>query len=277
MGEFSQAKSGLSPLGRVASRCRGVVAGFFRSGFPALGLRCPVCGVLADVDAPGGSGACGDDSGGGLDACAVCRAELPQRTGGFCLRCGLIFPVSSEPATLCLDCRVTPPPWGDAFFYGPYEGRLKALVLRFKFQAQLGLGEVLHGLLRCSLEFRDVSGHDLIVPVPLHPRRLRRRGFNQSLELARGLARGKLEGRYGRLEHQAMVRVRDTPPQHTLPRAARMHNLTGAFLGDPAIFRGRSVLLVDDILTTGATVRAATKELKRCGAPRVDLLVLARA
>ncbi len=154
-------------------------------------------------------------------------------------------------------------------------------MLRFKFQAQLGLGEVLHGLLRRSLEFRDVPGHDLIVPVPLHPRRLRGRGFNQSLELARGLAQdkfgGKLEGTYGRLEPQALVRVRDTPPQHALPRAVRMRNLAGAFLADPVRIRGRSVLLVDDILTTGATVRAATKELKRCGATRVDLLVLARA
>ncbi len=150
-------------------------------------------------------------------------------------------------------------------------------MLRFKFQAQLGLGEVLHGLLRRSLEYRDVSGHDLIVPVPLHPRRLRRRGFNQSLELARGLARGKFGGRYGRLEPQVLVRVRDTPPQHTLPRAVRMRNLAGAFQGDPYLARGRSVLLVDDILTTGATVRAATKELKRCGATRVDLIVLARA
>ncbi|WP_084032005.1 ComF family protein [Desulfonatronum lacustre] len=289
MGEFSQAELGLSSLRHVAGRCRGVVADFFRSGFPALGRRCPVCGILADVDAPGGAGAWGDDSSGVFGVCAACRAELPQRTEGFCLRCGLIFRVSSEPATLCLDCRVAPPPWEDAFFYGPYEGRLKALVLRFKFQAQLGLGEVLHGLLRRSLEFRDVPGHDLIVPVPLHPRRLRGRGFNQSLELARGLAQdkfggksggkfgGKFAGRYGRLEPHALVRLRDTPPQHTLPRAVRRRNLAGAFLADPARVRGRSVLLVDDILTTGATVRAATRELKRCGATRVDLLVLARA
>ncbi|WP_158269840.1 ComF family protein [Desulfonatronum sp. SC1] len=179
--------------------------------------------------------------------------------------------------TLCLDCRVTPPPWEEAFFYGPYEGRLKALVLRFKFQGQLGLGGVLHGLLRRSLEFRGALGHDLIIPVPLHPRRLRGRGFNQSLELARGLVQGESEGKYGRLEPHALIRVRDTPPQHTLPRADRVHNLAGAFQASPAKLRGRSVLLVDDILTTGATVRAATKELKRCGATRVDLLVLARA
>lgn len=214
-----------------------------------------------------------DDSIGFGGACVACRVDLPQRTEGFCLRCGLIVGVSSDPTTLCLDCRVAPPPWEGVFFYGPYEGRLKALVLRFKFQAQLGLGEVLHGLLRRSLEFRAAPAHDLIVPVPLHPRRLRGRGFNQSLELARGLV-----GRqYGRLEPHALVRVRDTPPQHTLPRSGRMRNLSGAFLAAPDRVQGRSVLLVDDILTTGATVRAAAKELKRCGATCVNLLVLARA
>ena len=173
----------------------------------------------------------------------------------------------------CLECRLDPPPWENVFFYGPYEGRLKALVLRYKFQAQLGLGEVLHALLRQSLAYHKAPGHDLIVPMPLHPRRLRQRGFNQSLELARGIS----GGRFGQLEPRAVTRIRDTPPQHTLPRADRLHNLSGAFLAEPGLVQGRSVLLVDDILTTGATVHAASRALLRCGATRVNLLVLARA
>lgn len=218
-------------------------------------------------------------------ACATCRAELPQRTKGFCLRCGLILGASSQPATVCLDCRISPPPWECAYFYGPYEGRLKSMVLRFKFQGQLGLGEVLHGLLHSALESRNAPGHDLIVPVPLHPRRLRGRGFNQSLELARGLIRSNDRpgpasskgSRYGCLAPEALIRVRDTPPQHTLPRADRMRNLSEAFQADPVRVQGRAVLLVDDILTTGATVRAAATELKRRGAKCVNLIVLARA
>lgn len=302
MGEPGHATPGLTLLGRFFIRHffvrqfliqgRDRIMQFIRSGFPALERRCPVCGVLEDVDGPGNSedpgakciGSIGPDG-----ACAACRAELPQRTEGFCLRCGLIFGVSSEPATLCLDCRIAAPPWENVFFYGPYEGRLKALVLRFKFQSQLGLGEVLHKLLHRALESRNAPDHDLIVPVPLHPRRLRGRGFNQSLELARGLAQGTFGGRsghqsggtfgrnFGRLAPQALIRVRDTPPQHTLPRAGRMRNLTGAFQADPDRVRGQTVLLVDDILTTGATVRAATMELKRRGAKRVNLVVLARA
>lgn len=209
----------------------------------------------------------------GSQVCTACRADLAQRTGGYCPRCALVFGASTDPATLCLQCRVSPPPWENTYFYGPYEGRLKSLVLRFKFQAQLGLGEVLHVLLHQALACGSAPDHDLVIPVPLHPRRLRHRGFNQSLELARGVS-----GEDSRkLEPNAVTRVRDTPAQHTLPRAKRLDNLADAFLADPAHVQGRSVLLVDDILTTGATVQAASQALLQAGATRVSLLVLARA
>lgn len=285
MDEFDHPKSGLNLPRRLLRKVFGTVADVFRTGFPALGQRCPICGVLDEQDDPGCPVDRSADPGGPDGACGACRAELRQRTEGFCLRCGLIFEASSQPTTLCLDCRIAAPPWERVYFYGPYAGRLKALVLRFKFQGQLGLGGVLHDLLHRALESRDAPGHDLVVPVPLHPRRLRGRGFNQSLELARGLAQSTFKGRagcavrgdYGRLAPHALVRTRDTPPQHTLPRAGRMRNLTGAFQADPGQVRGRSVLLVDDILTTGATVRAATMELRHRGAQRVNLVVLARA
>ncbi len=209
----------------------------------------------------------------GPQICTACLADLAQRTGGYCPRCALVFGASTDPATLCLQCRISPPPWENTYFYGPYEGRLKSLVLRFKFQAQLGLGEVLHALLHQALARGPAADHDLVVPVPLHPRRLRHRGFNQSLELARGVS-----GEDSRLlESNAVTRVRDTPAQHTLPRDKRLHNLADAFLADPAYVQGRSVLLVDDILTTGATVHAASQALLQAGVTRVSLLVLARA
>lgn len=259
----------LNVLRQVGGQCRSVASRFIQECFPALGQRCSVCGVLPR-SLPNSMA---KPLSGMAWACEACRAELQQRTMGFCPRCALVFGIPSEPATQCLQCRLAPPPWENTFFYGPYEGRLKSLVLRFKFQAQLGLGEVLHALLRQSLAYREAPGHDLIVPVPLHPRRLRQRGFNQSLELARGIS----GGRFGRLEPRAVIRVRDTPPQHTLPRSDRLHNLSGAFLANPDLIQGRSVLLVDDILTTGATVKAASRELLRRGAARVNLLVLARA
>ena len=111
-----------------------------------------------------------------------------------------------------------------------------------------------------------------IVPVPLHPRRLAWRGFNQSLELARLLAadlgRPVLPG--------ALRRIRDTTPQSQLPGARRRANIAGAFLADPAQVAGRSVLLVDDVMTTGATIDTAADALCAAGAARVDVLVVAR-
>jgi len=184
-----------------------------------------------------------------------------------------VFAEPSQSASLCLDCRLAPPPWEQVLFYGPYDDLLKSLILRFKFHAQLGLGHVLGQLLRLCLDDMDMKHYDLIVPIPLHPDRLRSRGFNQSLELARTLARSE----YAPLSTQALLRTRNTPAQHSLPRSQRMHNLDGAFHADAKQLKGLSILLVDDILTTGATARAATQALLQAKAADVILLVLARA
>ncbi len=113
---------------------------------------------------------------------------------------------------------------------------------------------------------------DVVVPVPLHERRLRERGFNQSLELARGLA-----GRTGiGLAATALSRLRDTVPQARLERAERLLNLKGAFAADPRQVAGRRVLLVDDVSTTGATLVECTAALLAAGAATVDVAVLAR-
>jgi len=116
--------------------------------------------------------------------------------------------------------------------------------------------------------------HDLLVPVPLHLRRLRWRGFNQALLLTRPLAQ-----RCGaRLDPFVLARTRPTSPQVGLDEAARRRNIAGAFaVRDPAVVRRRSVLLIDDVYTTGATVEECARVLRRAGASRVDVLVLARA
>ncbi|WP_161946351.1 ComF family protein [Desulfonatronum thiosulfatophilum] len=235
--------------------------------FPALNKRCPVCGALKDEASSDPA------STATLNVCAVCRSRLVQRITGYCPRCGKLYEVDAGPPMLCLDCRLSPPPWHNVYFYGPYNDLLKSLVLRFKFQAQLGLGRLLHDLLRLSLQAAEATSHDLIVPIPLHPRKLRDRGFNQSLELSRGISH---DG-FGNLRVNALSRIRNTPAQHTLPRAQRMQNLKGAFQADNALVHGRTVLLVDDILTTGATAHAAARTLLQAGAVSVDLLVLARA
>lgn len=119
-----------------------------------------------------------------------------------------------------------------------------------------------------------VAGCELLVPVPLHRDRLRWRGFNQSLVLARDLARAKCIP----VAPQALVRVRPTRPQVGLDPRLRTANVAGAFqVVDAAGVRDRRVLLVDDVMTTGATVQACALALRRAGARRVDVLVLARA
>ena len=116
--------------------------------------------------------------------------------------------------------------------------------------------------------------HDLVVPVPLHLERLRWRGFNQALSLARALVpRGD-----ARLAPMALVRQRATAAQVGLGEADRRHNIRGAFaVSDRARVRGRRVLLVDDVMTTGATADECAGTLRRAGARQVDVLVLARA
>lgn len=235
--------------------------------FPALGQRCAVCGAALPWDNRPGAELVP------AGVCAPCRTLLQPRTDAFCPRCGLVFPSPEEPVSLCLNCRLSPPPWQETFFFGPYDGLLKDLVLRYKFHGQLGLSLFLRSLLQQALSRSKGRVFDVVVPVPLHPEKLRRRGFNQSLELARGLDRN---GR-GTVVPGAIARIWNTPDQHSLVRAERIQNLKGAFLADCACVGGKSVLLVDDILTTGATAEAATKALLKAGAREVFLAVLARA
>jgi ComF family protein len=149
------------------------------------------------------------------------------------------------------------------------------IISRYKYRGDSRLAKSLGDLL-AGYEDSDFSFHDyrLVVPVPLHPRRLRRRGFNQSLLLARRISR-----RYSLpLDFTALRRIRATVPQTELSAAERRKNIRGAF----AVFRAQTItekdiLLVDDVFTTGATVEECAKVLLKAGANRVDVLTLARA
>ncbi len=170
-----------------------------------------------------------------------------------------------------------PPPWKRVVFYAQYAGALRACILAYKLEKRLGLGSLLQRLLleawAYGADLSRMPSPELIVPVPLHPGRLRTRGFNQSLELARPLAR-----RTGAsLSPGALRRIRPTLPQFTLQRHERARNMQGAFAADTSLVRGCRVLLVDDIMTTGATLLECADTLRSAGAKRIDLLVLARA
>jgi ComF family protein len=204
---------------------------------------------------------CGVESGPEL-LCAACAAELPALAES-CPRCALPSPA----AAVCGSCLNRPPRFDATLALWRYEFPCDQLVQALKYRARLALA----GFFARSLASRTMPEVDLIVPMPLHPRRLAERGFNQALEIARGLAR-----RLGRpLEPRGVLRVKHTLPQTELPYEERAKNVRGAFLCGLDL-SGKSVAVVDDVMTTGATLNELARALKRAGAARVENFVIAR-
>lgn len=203
------------------------------------------------------------------DFCPKCAKLLKPVEKGFCPVCGEIFGGAGE--GLCPGCQNSRPPWGRVFFYGAYSGQLRELVHRLKFGRALHLATALGKLVAQNPEFGDSTKfYAAVVPVPLHDSRLSERGFNQSLEIARPLAR-KLQIPVGNL----LERTSPTRHQTGLSREQRLKNVRGAFkpMGDLV---GKKLLLVDDVMTTGATLSVASKALLSAGAAEVDIAVVAR-
>ncbi|WP_267226028.1 ComF family protein [Dyella silvae] len=209
-------------------------------------------------------GAAGND---GLDLCRDCAAELP-RNRICCLRCALPL---AQPTLLCGQCIKRPPPWEAAWVPFRYAWPLDRLESRFKFGADLAAGRVLSALwLR---ELPPDSRPLWIVPVPLHRTRLRQRGYNQALELARPLARHFDVP----LRHDVLQRARPTTAQTDLSALARRRNVRGVFTTRSGMALPAHVALLDDVMTTGATLVECAKALRRAGVQRVDVWALARA
>ena len=207
--------------------------------------------------------------------------------GPLCVRCGLPFAsfhALDSSAAECGACRKDAPAFDAARTFGVYTGKLRQAVLRLKFAGDDRLGARLGELLAPtwdSLPQVNEGELPLIVPVPLHVSRQRERGFNQTVLLAAGLVRAlRKQGARGapQVANTCLRRKRATPPQTGLSVAARRENLRGAFeVVRPEQVRGSSMVLVDDVMTTGATLSACAWTLKRAGAARVMGLVLARA
>lgn len=203
--------------------------------------------------------------------CEACWAALPRHDTAAC-RCGLpLLPVQA----VCGRCRADGGPFAAGASLGPYEGALRLVLHSLKYSGRRRAAERLADLLLEDQAVRLlVRTSEVLVPVPLHPRRLRERGFNQSALIARALAR-----RSGRLfSADALVRWRDTAPQAGLSAVERRRNVSGAFaVRRRGAVEARVVTLVDDVVTTGATARACARALSRCGAAEVRLLTVARA
>ena len=215
--------------------------------------------------------------------CIDCLAELRAPLSPICTLCGRFFDSPHGVDHVCGRCLEDPFDFDKARASGLYDRALKALIRSYKYQCRVELAAPLAGLLwRTLLRYWDLEEIDSIIPVPLHRRRLRERGFNQVELMLRfwpALSRRcAVPLKSGKVMAGLLVRHRHTHSQAGLDRRDRAANLQHAFrLTDPAMVQGRRLLLVDDVLTTGATANACARVLKRGGAASVRVLTLAHA
>ena len=210
---------------------------------------------------------CGERGDDALDLCPACVHGLPWNQWA-CPHCAM--PLPGPPAVACGTCLQRPPPLTRVHAACVYAAPLDRLLPRFKFHHDLAAGRLLAQLMAdaCASQPRP----DALVPVPLHRARLRQRGYDQALELARPLA-GALQLP---LHDHLLMRARATAPQSELDARARRRNLRDAFVVRGPRTLPAHVTLIDDVMTTGATLHAAAKALRRAGVARVDAWVCAR-
>ncbi|HEY6873397.1 MAG TPA: ComF family protein [Geobacteraceae bacterium] len=212
---------------------------------------------------------------GELHLCPACLAGSPAIDSPLCTVCGLPFATEGGIDHCCGGCHEEPPPFAAARAAVVFDGPVRELVHRFKYGKKVQHSRPLGLLAARQLdEFAAASEADLLIPVPLHVKRLRQRGFNQAVLLGEILAkRWRLP-----LSRNDLRRIRWTEPQINLSAAQRQGNVRGAFaVHDPAAVRDRRIILVDDVYTTGSTVAECARTLKKAGAEAVFVVTVARA
>lgn len=207
--------------------------------------------------------------------CRSCWEDIRPCYSSYCLCCGSFFEGSVEPH-LCINCLERRPPFSYHRSCGKYRGKLKDLILLYKYRRFQILGKDL-----AHFGYRALGGEeklwwevDAIIPIPLHPKREKQRGFNQAQVIAKELARLKgvelMEGR--------LVKIRNVPPQTFLEVGEREKNVSGAFsVKKGEEIKSKVLLLVDDVYTTGSTIRECSSVLRDAGAKEVRALTIAQA
>lgn len=222
---------------------------------------------------------CGNDSKKG-QFCQVCMDKVKLITGPICTCCGKPFISQECEDHLCGECIKN----SEKVYFSKarsiciYKGILHDAIHQFKYSGKTSMAKPLIEIISIARNVNGMSwlrdsGHDLIVPVPLHKTKLKERGFNQSLLLAKGFA-----GMFNLpIDYINLKRIRATHPQVSLKGKDRINNVSGAFaVIEKSVFKDKDVLLVDDVYTTGATVRECSKILKMAGARSIDVVTLAR-
>jgi ComF family protein len=217
---------------------------------------------------------CREPLGDGVGLCAACWSKLSFIAPPYCARLGIPFTYDPGPGLLSMEAIAAPPAYDRARAAVRYDEVARALVLSFKYGDRLDLAPMMSKwMARAGREL--LSGADALLPVPLHWRRLWSRRFNQSAALASGISQACGVP----VLHDALKRVRATPQQVGLSKTERADNVQGAFrvpAGQKANIAGRRLVVVDDVLTSGATVDTCARALLRAGAAHVDVLVFAR-
>jgi ComF family protein len=227
-----------------------------------------------DVALPPLCPSCREPLGDGTGLCGSCWSKLSLIEPPYCARLGIPFTYDPGPGLLSMEAIAKPPAYDRARAAVRYDDVARALVHRFKYSDRLDLAPMMgHWIARAGREL--LADADGLIPVPLHWRRLWSRRFNQSAALASVIS----DISRVPMLHDALRRVRATPQQVGLSREQRADNVQGAFRVPPerrAEVAGRRLILVDDVLTSGATVDTCARALLRAGAAHVDVLVFAR-
>lgn len=211
---------------------------------------------------------------GPVHLCPACLAATTHLVSPLCTVCGAPFLTEGGTDHTCGSCTLAPPPFDAARSAMFFDGPVRDLIHRFKYDKRVHLARPLGLLTAARLTPFARSAADLVVPVPLHAKRLRQRGFNQAILLGNVLAKSWDIP----LCRDNLKRIRWTEPQVNLSAAERAGNVRGAFaVRDPAIFRGKRIILVDDVYTTGSTVAECARVLKQTGAQAVSVVTTARA
>jgi len=214
-----------------------------------------------------------------LPICRDCSDNLPTMDGTVCYLCAK--PMGSDPppehsapsAFVCGQCRTETPILKRTLAGFRYEGTIRLVIQDWKFGGHPEWGPWLVKNLTKQLPGEEINDWDGLVPIPLRPERKHERGFNQAEQLARGLGE-----EYSIPVLDKIIKIRSTKPQAQLKRDERIDNLNGVFdVKDPPELSGRSILLVDDIFTTGSTLNSAGDVLRTIGVERIGAVVLARA